>query len=708
MKVFEFHFNPPKQSEIIAGQAKTIFDSFCYEPENVYEKKLGSLYIVGLLKNPLPQNLRFLDRLSQVIKEKYYTLSFGREPEKSLIESLKAANEFLAEEVKKENVSWLGNLSLAVLSLTSYQKPWEQFVLSFTKVGDLQIFLIRGNQIIDIGSQLEFQELEPYPLKIFFNIASGRLSENDLILVLTPEIADFFTRPALPAKEEPEQVDQNLFEKIANLSPFNEIKLREIFRESEPGLSKISGICLLIFLTKEIAPLKKEVVLPTVKELSLKEIFILSLKNLAKVFRVIVNPARLLFQKISQIFTRKEKPSKKKIKLSLLQLKIPSLPRFKIKKSKILNTLLSENFKKNLITILLLIFFLILGYFISQKEKEERLEQYQNQLNQFQEKLNRAENLLMIGKISPEIEQEINLLLRESWQGISTLIKKNTSLPTDLSRRSLELKDEIEKKLFQINKLEKIEESQPFFEFKNKEFTPQKVISFREDLYFFNPFSQNLFKVNRETRDLTTVSIAKKFNFGATLPDSIILFSRPDQLTILKNGEIFTHSLQEPYSDFSLDALAVFNKNLYFLDKKAGQIIKYPYLKDLQWGPPQVWLTSQTKKTAKFRSIAVDGSIWILNDDNSIDRYYAGHFQETIRLEIFPYPKKFSKILVARGIIFILEPSQNRLIIIDKSGKIIKQFQSDQFNNLLDFTLSDDGKMIWLLNGWQLYQIFLS
>jgi len=61
MQVFELHFNP-------RGKEDLIFDSFCYEPENIFERRMGGLYMAGLLKNALPQNARFLDNLARTIK----------------------------------------------------------------------------------------------------------------------------------------------------------------------------------------------------------------------------------------------------------------------------------------------------------------------------------------------------------------------------------------------------------------------------------------------------------------------------------------------------------------------------------------------------------------------------------------------------------------------------------------------------------------
>ena len=260
MQTFEFHFNPHLKLDLI-------FDSFCYEPENIYERRMGSLYLVGLLKNALPRNLRFLEKLQKVIKEKYYKSTIFA-PEKSLRESLKEANEFLEGIAKRGDVSWLGNLGFAILCL-------KNFKLNFTKVGGMKIFLLRRGQIIDIDKKLKFQDIEPYPLKIFSNIVSGKLSEGDLILVLTKEIFDFFQ-------------ENLLLNEIAKLPPHHNFGggLKDILDRKKEGLSRISGALLAISLRKEVLAGKKEIILPKIsKEFSLKEVLSPFLKKFLRIDR---------------------------------------------------------------------------------------------------------------------------------------------------------------------------------------------------------------------------------------------------------------------------------------------------------------------------------------------------------------------------------------------------------------------------------------
>ncbi len=658
MQVFEFHFNPKLKPDLI-------FDSFCYEPENIYERRVGSLYMAGLLKNTLPQNFRLLNNLAKVIKESYYRPAL-HSSEKQLKESLKTANEFLEKVAKAGDVSWLGNLSFAALSLRDFE-------LNFTKVGDLKIFLLRGGGVIDIDRKLRFQDIAPWPLKIFGNIVSGKLAENDIILVLTKEVLEIFQ-------------NQNLLTEIAKAIPLNEGKLKEIFKTKGDELLKVSGVCLLIFLSKEMAVGKKEIISPQSypKEFSFKEVFTPILNYLKKLIKKPGLEKLASVKQLGKQFGKKFRVPK----LKLPKLAIPKL-------------------NKNIISILALIFFLVLGSLIFQRERAEELREYQATLEQIQEKVNLAESFLILKETKPEAVQEANLLLKETWEEISPLTKIASTLPKNLSNQISSLENEISKNLYEINKLVEIAEPKLLFEFNSREFVPQKMVSDDENLYFFSPYSQNLFEISKGGEG-KLIQINQKFYSAALFADSTLFYSKPDTLVSLKEKQFNEHfSLKAPYPDFNFNDLISFKENLYFLDSKRGEIIKYPAPISEGKDNPQVWLAQKTKKAIDGKSIAVDGSVWILNKDNSISRYYAGNFQETITLNIFPYPKNFSKIFASPQLLYLylLEPVQNRLVIVNKQGRVIQQFQSQKFDNLLDFAVSKDGKTIWLLNGLKVYKV---
>jgi len=112
MQVFEFIFNPKLKKDLV-------FDSFCYEPQNIYEKNKGGLYMVGFLKNTLPNNIYLIKSIAKTIKDKYFQL-INSSSEASLKEGLKLINTSLSGKAEKGNISWLGNLSFIILSLKNF------------------------------------------------------------------------------------------------------------------------------------------------------------------------------------------------------------------------------------------------------------------------------------------------------------------------------------------------------------------------------------------------------------------------------------------------------------------------------------------------------------------------------------------------------------------------------------------------------------
>lgn len=386
MQVFEFHFNPPSPEKSARGgeksQSDLIFDSFCYEPENIYEKRLGSLFVVGEMKNVLPQNSKFLNNFAGFLKRQYYSGPVRFSPETCFRESLKKSNEFLEALAKKGDVSWLGNLNLAILGVRNFE-------LNFSKVGTIKILLLRSGQVIDIGKNLEFSEIEPYPLKIFDNIVSGKLFENDIILVLTKEIFPIFSEgsnllitsqqknrgkkkfaPLL--KKNFSWPANSVLEKIAQLTipdasgnqrssgefaeQNTERKLKEILKTKEQELLKVSGVCFLLLLTKEIWQKQKERKSFTFQspkeEFSFKKALLPLTKELKKI-PLLVLPKMPKLPDLKKEFL--------KFKTFRLRLKnLDSSLRLKFKTS----FEESPNLKRNLILILGFLLFLALGFLI--------------------------------------------------------------------------------------------------------------------------------------------------------------------------------------------------------------------------------------------------------------------------------------------------------------------------------------------------------
>jgi len=576
MQIFELHFNPKIKEE------KT-FDSFVYYPKNAYEKKLGDLYLVGELENTLPQNVKFLDKLAKIIKENYYSF-YNRSPEKALSECLKKANEYLAQEIKKDNVSWLGNLNFAILALYNS-------TLIFTKTGEIKILLLRGGQVIEVGKELDLNEIEPYPLKIFFNIATGKVGENDIILVLTNEIFNFFKW-------------QNILNKLAQLKNVDSKKIKEVIPSSlfiKGEGSKVSGICFLTVIEP--------------KEKKIKKFLKIFFKNNTKVKKLSEIPP---FKFFSQLF----RPFRNF-----------SLEIFRQKSKNIIKKLqLSTETKNKLKLFFLLILILLLGFLIFQEKDNNNKEKTTNKdfFIKIEERIQEADKFLIFKE-----EKKANEILKSIWQEICS-VKETPEI--------YGLKNRVKEKLEKLNNLEKIE-------------NPELVSQSNSNL-FFSPSN---------------------------------------------------YVVKPPQFDFNFDISASYLDNLYFLDKKTCKIIKYAYHLQTKTFKEAILWKEKDEKCINPKAMAIDGSVWIVNSDNSIIRYYFGLWQETLKIDIFPHLKNITQIKTGKNIpyLYLLEPEEKRVIVVNKKGEIIKQFQSEKFDNLKDINISSDGKIIYLLNKTEVYKVKL-
>ncbi|MBI2042527.1 MAG: hypothetical protein HYT21_02175 [Candidatus Nealsonbacteria bacterium] len=249
MQIFELHFNPKSAKD-------RVFDTFIYEPENLYEKRLGNLYMAGELEKQLLRNPRFLSEFAGVMKDEYYSSQLKNTPEKNLTMALKKANDFLDEEAKRGNVGWLGNLNFALIN-------YNDFAINFTKTGNIKIVLIRRGDFLDIGENLETQSDQTYSLKVFGNIASGKLAPADKLLVLTEEAFSVISQNGNFLK----QLDATKDEK----------GLKEIISINKALFAEISGICLLMLVSQNTQPkraltFRKELPMFSFRELLMKSL----------------------------------------------------------------------------------------------------------------------------------------------------------------------------------------------------------------------------------------------------------------------------------------------------------------------------------------------------------------------------------------------------------------------------------------------------
>jgi hypothetical protein len=648
MEAYELHFNPKTKKELA-------FETFCFEPETAQEKKLGSLYLAGLINGEDEAGLEIIFELAALIKTQYYRPE-NTNAETAFKEVLKQANGLLAGINLKESSS------ISFFALSSKENE-----LNFSQFGNAvkAVFYQKGKI-----SEMDGNTKNKNPA--FKNIVSGKLGMNDSMMILSSDVLDFFSEKKLLEKMTLEKESKGIQKALDKF-------------KKETG--SLSGFCL--FLRSRQADLSKKIKLNGAEGKKLLPF----LSGLEKISSKISLPSFSL-------------PANRWRRFSLPGIADLNPAIAKLLKNKTLS--LKENFgqlprwsgrrRKDIASVAFLVLIFLAGFFMSQAEKKKELDAALKEIKQVEQMASRADLLAKQYK-----DQEANLLLQEALNRISLEIKKSQAA----GREAETLENKIREKLYAINKFESNTPFETVLELSKNKTTliPNNILYQNEKFYLFNSVSGKLLVYDIKDRSGETFSSRNNLAFGKVFgKDQIIFIDSQNQIVLFRGDNFQTLGLIAfPYPGTELQSFETFKSNLYLLgydlDSKEfpKEIIKYGYLGNFKWEGPQTWLEKTPKDTV---SIAADGLLWLLNSGGSIKSYYGGQFQNEISLKIFPYLKSISKILAPSTLsnLYLLEPGQKRIIILDKNGEILKQLQNDQWTNLLDFAVAPDGKTIYLLN----------
>jgi len=160
-------------------------ETFYFEAENISQKKLGTLFGILEISDDSNDSSYIVNYLISVIRKEYFS-----KPKRGAVESLEAslhrANLALSKLAEHGSVAWLGKLNAIVAVI-------EKNNLHLSQAGRNSALLLRNKSLTDISEGLAGEDIEPNPLKTFENVTSGRLEDNDKLIIATETLFDIFS-----------------------------------------------------------------------------------------------------------------------------------------------------------------------------------------------------------------------------------------------------------------------------------------------------------------------------------------------------------------------------------------------------------------------------------------------------------------------------------------------------------------------------------
>lgn len=153
--------------------------------------------------------------------------------------------------------------------------------------------------------------------------------------------------------------------------------------------------------------------------------------------------------------------------------------------------------------------------------------------------------------------------------------------------------------------------------------------------------------------------------------------------------------------------IEAFAGNIYVLDKSGNAIYRYPG-QGSGFGDKANWLAAGTRADfSDARAWAIDGSVYVLFPGSKVLKYSLGSPQNFSVSGVIPEIGTIDAIYADadnQGV-YLLDRAGNRVVVIDKKGKYIAQYLSDQIGNATNLAVSEADKKIVLLAGDKLFSI---
>jgi hypothetical protein len=698
-----------------------IGDVYIVDDQSSVSQK-GHFFILINLQNPKPDYERFLGAFIEKAKTSYYE-SHLEDSTKILEHTLNELNKWLPENLPEQK-KILNQLNIIVGNL-------KDNVLNIASIGNWRGYLIYKSKTIDVVGK---NPPTINPIKLFENVVTGNLDKGLCFLLTNPSLLDYLSLDkirkiltTIPAKSAAEQI-KNMTAEVPSHVTFASLIIKNSELESEQSVPAFiahkestnneiavkptiprktirhsrESIDRLITTQTET---QKVLTVPnswqTIKSgaddlaTTLKDAKLLSIlfKYIGLFFKYLWLALKFLGQilvylgkKIYSIFVALIKPNK-----SLPKIKIPT----KVKSIKF-------NKKTSIIasTIIALVVILLLISMPRDGASSLTLEELDSMNLELKTREEVIEASLIYGDrikaqtLLTEIHELLNSLpdSHKKYQEEIDRLNQRANFLTERIWNIMEINDPVA--LFDLAGINS-----------NAQLT---AIATQDDNVYLFTNSTQYFIFDITDKGYKTIEYPSNFSGVQTTaisPAQDILIIDNDKQFFIANEEGLQPVLISLAAGLqNITAATSFYNRLYILDNATDQIYRHR-LSGKTYLSPDTWLKTSSD-LEKTKSIAIDGYVYVLND-NKINKFINGRQESFPDLNIFPELQTPTKLFTDLNTtsIYLLEPANQRALVFDKEGKLEKQFHSNSFTNMIDFSIQEEAKRMLMMTDTKLFII---
>ncbi len=334
---------------------------------------------------------------------------------------------------------------------------------------------------------------------------------------------------------------------------------------------------------------------------------------------------------------------------------------------------------------------------------------YSTIANRRQEKADR------IAAASEQFTQKENqleaALLYNNKEGAKTILSEMGTLVESLPNRTqdektfkAEFKKRYETKLDSIYLIVRLNDSTPLLEIPEE---AELLVSDNGSAFAISSRLKTIWKLNTEAKTFETATndaFPESPLVGASIDDPNEYYIGQNSVLSYKSetGQFSAFSIENPPS--KIEAAAVYNNRLY----AAGSSSIYRFDFDSRnntFSNRQNWLREDAT-LGTFTSLAIDGRIYTI-ENGSVSKFSGGRRESITLDEVTPALQNPTHISVSADLdfMYILDPSNKRVLVYTKNGKYLAQYTGDMLEGLTSASVDQKNRLVYFLVGKQVFRI---
>jgi hypothetical protein len=217
-----------------------------------------------------------------------------------------------------------------------------------------------------------------------------------------------------------------------------------------------------------------------------------------------------------------------------------------------------------------------------------------------------------------------------------------------------------------------------------------------------------IFRLNSVTNEFTRINNGTIGNLEdiTSLNGNFFVVDSQRQLARIQNDSLVS-TVSGVNRLLDVSTLHGYNDSLYVLSPSAEQIIRMRAQGDqFEAGTP--WIIARNSSIARVTDMSIDGDVYLLEPERVL-QYRSGR-ELNFKLQAIDPPLNNATRLetaIDMRYIYILEPSLNRIVVIDKNGNFVKQYMFSQLSNMQDFAIDEAARTGYIASDKELYRFTL-